>query len=395
MVSPGGKLKPGRRVTIAPGFDAEILEVTERRTRIVRLESELPLDEAIERHGHVPLPPYIERPDASDDAERYQTVFAREKGSVAAPTAGLHFTPELLSPLEPRGVATAEVLLHVGAGTFKPVEVDDPAAHVMHEEWYRVSPESGASDQRPARAPAGACGRSARRPCGRWRPSRRDDGRIRAGEGETRIFIRPGHRFRAVDRMVTNFHLPRSTLIMLVAAFAGYELTMRAYDEAVAAAVPVLFLRRRDGDHLASIAADRSHPRSPPCPPSTSRSSTEDGAARAGVFTTPHGRVDTPAFMAGRHARHRQGARPRRSPRACGAQMILGNAYHLHLRPGDDVVRELGGLHALHGLGRADPHRLGRLSSLLIGGAAHGRRRTASSSAATSTDRCARSRPNP
>jgi S-adenosylmethionine:tRNA ribosyltransferase-isomerase len=234
MVSPGGKLKPGRRVTIAPGFDAESLEVTERRTRIVRLESDLPLEEAIERHGHVPLPPYIERPDASEDAERYQTVFAREKGSVAAPTAGLHFTPELLSALERRGVAAAEIVLHVGAGTFKPVEVDDPSAHVMHEEWYRVSPEAARTinDRRTAGGRAWAVGTTTVRTL---ETVAGDDGRIRGGEGETRIFIRPGHHFRAVDRMVTNFHLPRSTLIMLVAAFAGYELTMRAYREAVAA----------------------------------------------------------------------------------------------------------------------------------------------------------------
>jgi S-adenosylmethionine:tRNA ribosyltransferase-isomerase len=233
MVSPGGKLKPGRRVTIAPGFEAEILEVTERRTRVVRLESELPLDEAIERHGHVPLPPYIERPDVSDDAERYQTVFAREKGSVAAPTAGLHFTPELLTAIAERGVATAEILLHVGAGTFKPVEVDDPSAHVMHEEWYRVSPEGARTinDRRAAGGRVWAVGTTTVRTL---ETAAGDDGRIRDGEGETRIFIRPGHRFRAVDRIVTNFHLPRSTLIMLVAAFAGYELTMRAYREAVA-----------------------------------------------------------------------------------------------------------------------------------------------------------------
>src|SRR5262249_8570692 len=130
MVSPGGKLKPGRRVDIGPGFAVEILEVTERRTRIVRLESESPIEEAIDGFGHVPLPPYIERADAAEDAERYQTVFAREAGSVAAPTAGLHFTTELLAALEARGVARAEVLLHVGAGTFKPVEVEDPAQHV-------------------------------------------------------------------------------------------------------------------------------------------------------------------------------------------------------------------------------------------------------------------------
>jgi S-adenosylmethionine:tRNA ribosyltransferase-isomerase len=233
MVSPGGKLKPGRRVTIAPGFVAEILEITERRTRIVRLESELPIDEAIERHGHVPLPPYIERPDASDDAERYQTVFAREKGSVAAPTAGLHFTPELLAALNARGVATAEILLHVGAGTFKPVEVDDPSSHVMHEEWYRVPPETAQAinERRGAGGRVWAVGTTTVRTL---ETVATDDGRVQSGEGETQIFIRPSHRFRAVDCMVTNFHLPRSTLIMLVAAFAGYDLTMRAYEEALA-----------------------------------------------------------------------------------------------------------------------------------------------------------------
>jgi S-adenosylmethionine:tRNA ribosyltransferase-isomerase len=235
MVSPGGKLKPGRHVRIAPDFAAEILEVTERRTRIVRLESPLPLDEAIDRYGHVPLPPYIERPDASEDAERYQTVFARESGSVAAPTAGLHFTPELLAAVEAKGVARAEVLLHVGAGTFKPVEVEDPAAHLMHEEWYSISSETARAIN--ARRAAGG------RVCAVGTTSVRtlesatgDDGVVHPGgaEGETRIFIRPPYRFRAVDVLVTNFHLPRSTLIMLVAAFAGYELTMRAYREAVA-----------------------------------------------------------------------------------------------------------------------------------------------------------------
>jgi S-adenosylmethionine:tRNA ribosyltransferase-isomerase len=233
MVSPGGKLKSGRRVNIAPGFTAEIVEVTERRTRIVRLESELPLDDAIEQHGHVPLPPYIERPDATDDAERYQTVFAREKGSVAAPTAGLHFTSELLASIARRGVAVAEVLLHVGAGTFKPVEVEDPASHVMHEERYRVSPEAAATinERRAAGGRLWAVGTTTVRTL---ETVVTDDGHVRPGEGETRIFIRPGHRFRAVDRMVTNFHLPRSTLIMLVAAFAGYDLTMHAYAEAMA-----------------------------------------------------------------------------------------------------------------------------------------------------------------
>jgi S-adenosylmethionine:tRNA ribosyltransferase-isomerase len=232
MVSPGGKLKPGRRVDIAPGFSADILELTERRTRIVQLKSDLPLDEAIERFGHVPLPPYIQRSDTTDDVERYQTVFAREAGSVAAPTAGLHFTTELLDRLAARGVARAEVLLHVGAGTFKPVDVDDPAQHVMHEEWYSVSPETArlVNDRRTVGGRVWAVGTTSVRTLESVAGS---DGAIRAGDGETRIFIRPPYVFRGVDRILTNFHLPRSTLIMLVAAFAGYELTMRAYRVAV------------------------------------------------------------------------------------------------------------------------------------------------------------------
>ena len=232
MVSPGGKLKPGRRVDIAPGFSAEILEVTERRTRIVRLHADIPLDDAIERFGHVPLPPYIERPDAPSDAERYQTVFAQERGSVAAPTAGLHFTSELLNALAERGVARAEVLLHVGAGTFKPVEVEDPAEHVMHSEWYSVSEESARliNDRRAAGGRVWAVGTTSVRTL---ETAADDAGRVRAGSGDTNIFIRPPARVRAVDCVVTNFHLPRSTLIMLVAAFAGYDLTMRAYRAAV------------------------------------------------------------------------------------------------------------------------------------------------------------------
>lgn len=235
MVSPGGKLKPGRRVDIAPDFSGEILEVTERRTRVVQLTSALPLDEAIERYGHVPLPPYIDRADAAEDAERYQTVFAQEAGSVAAPTAGLHFTPELLARIAARGTARAELLLHVGAGTFKPVEVDDPAQHVMHEEWYSIPSE--VADVVNARRRAGgrvwAVGTTSVRSL-ESAAAAAAAGTLRAASGDTRIFIRPPYAFRIVDRLITNFHLPRSTLIMLVAAFAGYELTMRAYGEAVA-----------------------------------------------------------------------------------------------------------------------------------------------------------------
>ncbi|HEY4216358.1 MAG TPA: tRNA preQ1(34) S-adenosylmethionine ribosyltransferase-isomerase QueA [Gemmatimonadaceae bacterium] len=232
MVSPGGKLKPGRHVTIAPELSAEILEITERGTRIVKLESSLPLDEAIERFGHIPLPPYIERPDAPEDAERYQTVFARETGSVAAPTAGLHFTADVLDALKSRGVARAEILLHVGAGTFKPVEVDDPAEHVMHEEWYSISPNVAdtINTRRSAGGKSWAVGTTSVRTL---ESAATPDGVVHAGESETRIFLRPPYTFRAVDHLLTNFHLPKSTLIMLVAAFAGYELTMRAYRTAV------------------------------------------------------------------------------------------------------------------------------------------------------------------
>ena len=234
MVSPGGKLRPGRTLHIAPGFDVDILEMTERSTRVVRLRAAIPVDTAIERFGHVPLPPYIARGDADADAERYQTVYAREAGSVAAPTAGLHFTPEVLSAIAARGVARADVLLHVGAGTFKPVEHDDPARHVMHEEEYTVS-EAAARTIAETRARHGqvwAVGTTSARTL---ESAAAASGSVAAGSGATRLFIRPPYEFRAVDKLITNFHLPRSTLLMLVAAFAGYDLAMRAYGEAVRA----------------------------------------------------------------------------------------------------------------------------------------------------------------
>ena len=232
MVHPGGKLKPGRVVHIVPGFDVRILEITDRRTRVVQLVTELATEDAIERYGHVPLPPYIGRADAPADAERYQTVYARQTGSAAAPTAGLHFTPGLLDELAARDVRRVDIVLHVGAGTFKPVEVDDPVEHVMHEEWFEI-PERAAAALNETRRAGGkiwAVGTTSARTL---ESAVREDGSFAAASGETRLFIRPGFRFRAVDRLITNFHLPRSTLLMLVAAFAGYDLAMRAYKEAV------------------------------------------------------------------------------------------------------------------------------------------------------------------
>jgi S-adenosylmethionine:tRNA ribosyltransferase-isomerase len=232
MVQPGGKLHPPRVVHIAPGFDVRIVEITERRTRIVQLLVDGDPRAAIEKHGHVPLPPYIERGDAADDAGRYQTVYANQSGSVAAPTAGLHFTPELLRAVEERGARIADVTLHVGAGTFKPVDVDEIDKHEMHEEWFEVSEQtaSAANATRAAGHAIWAVGTTTLRTL----ESALDaDARIRAGSGETRIFIHPPYIVRSVDRLITNFHLPRSTLLMLVAAFAGHEMIKKAYDAAV------------------------------------------------------------------------------------------------------------------------------------------------------------------
>ena len=233
LVSPGGKLRPGRTMTVAPGFDVEILEQTERRTRIVRLcVAGGDIESAIERHGHVPLPPYIARPDTALDAERYQTVYAAERGSVAAPTAGLHFTPSLLDEIARRGVERVNLVLHVGAGTFKPVEVDDPAQHVMHEEWFEVTDATARAltETRERGGAIWAVGTTATRAL---ESTARDGVAFAPTRGDTRIFIRPPYTFHGVDKLITNFHLPRSTLLMLVAAFAGYDLTMRAYREAI------------------------------------------------------------------------------------------------------------------------------------------------------------------
>ena len=231
MVQPGAKLKPGRVVTVAEDFTVVVEEPTDRGTRVVRLQAADP-GAAIARSGHIPLPPYIARDDAASDAERYQTVYAREEGSVAAPTAGLHFTPELLDRLAAMGVARADVLLHVGAGTFKPVDVEDPAEHVMHTEWYDVSAATAARLEATRAAGGRICavGTTALRTL---ETIHGPDGRFRAGQGDTDIFIRPPHRPTGADLLITNFHLPRSTLLMLVAAVAGYDLMRHAYDVAV------------------------------------------------------------------------------------------------------------------------------------------------------------------
>ncbi|GAB4470528.1 MAG: tRNA preQ1(34) S-adenosylmethionine ribosyltransferase-isomerase QueA [Burkholderiaceae bacterium] len=191
---------------------------------------------ALERHGHVPLPPYIAHPDDAEDAARYQTVYAARPGAVAAPTAGLHFTPALLERLRARGVEYAYVTLHVGAGTFQPVRVERVRDHTMHGEWYEIDDAAAAAIDRALaeRRRVTAVGTTSLRALESAASDAPDGARVRSGARETRLFVTPGFRFRVVDRLITNFHLPRSTLLMLVTAFAGIERIRSAYAHAIA-----------------------------------------------------------------------------------------------------------------------------------------------------------------
>jgi S-adenosylmethionine:tRNA ribosyltransferase-isomerase len=224
-------LKPDQTVILE---DGSVLRMLDRHDALFRLalESAEPMLDLLERIGHMPLPPYVDRPDESSDRERYQTVYAREAGAVAAPTAGLHFDEAMLQALPERGVETAFVTLHVGAGTFQPVRVENIEDHVMHSEVAHV-PEATVAAIERSRARGGrviAVGTTSVRSL----ESASRGGRVHPFRGETDIFIRPGYRFETVDAMITNFHLPESTLIMLVSAFAGHANVMAAYREAVA-----------------------------------------------------------------------------------------------------------------------------------------------------------------
>jgi S-adenosylmethionine:tRNA ribosyltransferase-isomerase len=216
-------------------FEGAQAQVCGREGEFFVLAFDRPILDYLERHGEVPLPPYITHEAVGEDEARYQTVYAREPGAVAAPTAGLHFDEALLAALRDRGATIASITLHVGAGTFQPVRVDDVAEHVMHAEWYRIGEEAVAAIAR-ARALGGrviAVGTTALRALESAAAASRD-GALQAISGETRLFIVPGYRFRVVDRLVTNFHLPKSTLLMLVSAFAGVDTIRAAYAHAVA-----------------------------------------------------------------------------------------------------------------------------------------------------------------
>jgi S-adenosylmethionine:tRNA ribosyltransferase-isomerase len=235
LVRPGRKIGVGERLYFGENDELQA-EVVARGTfgeRTLRFDPVVDFFAAIERIGHVPLPPYITRADSKEDRERYQTVFARERGSVGAPTAGLHFSQEILDRLRRQGVETAEITLHVGLGTFQPVRVERVEDHKLHRERYSISPVAAEAINRAMRDQRRiiAIGTTTVRTLESC--ALRTGGTIEAGAGEADIFICPGFRFRVVNALLTNFHLPQSTLLMLVCAFAGRDRILRAYEHAV------------------------------------------------------------------------------------------------------------------------------------------------------------------
>jgi len=236
LARPARKLAAGDRLRLGETLDAEIVTRGEGgEVELVFEHAGAALDMAIAREGEIPLPPYIagKRPADARDASDYQTIFAAQEGSVAAPTAGLHFTPELLARLAAAGIGRESVMLHVGAGTFLPVAAGDTSGHKMHGEWAELSERTAAAinDTRDRGNRIAAVGTTSLRAL---ESAVDEEGQAHAFAGETALFITPGYRFRAVDALLTNFHLPRSTLFMLVAAFAGLETMQRAYATAIA-----------------------------------------------------------------------------------------------------------------------------------------------------------------
>jgi S-adenosylmethionine:tRNA ribosyltransferase-isomerase len=237
LVRPGRKLGVGEKIFFGrePGLQlqAEITRRGEYGERNLRFQPVTDFFEAVEQLGHVPLPPYISRNDRPEDRDRYQTVYARERGSVAAPTAGLHFTQEILAQIRQRGIAIAEITLHVGLGTFQPVRVEEVEQHKMHREAFTIPDEAAGLINRALEEKRRivAVGTTTVRTL--EYAALQGNGRITSGSGEADIFIYPGFQFRVTGALLTNFHLPKSTLLMLVSAFAGRENILRAYEHAV------------------------------------------------------------------------------------------------------------------------------------------------------------------
>ena len=231
LVKPGKKARPGTRLTFGDGsLRAEVLEVVEEGNRLIRFFYEGIFEEVLDRLGEMPLPPYITH--KLEDKNRYQTVYAKYEGSAAAPTAGLHFTEALLQEIREMGVETAFVTLHVGLGTFRPVKVENLSEHHMHSEYYEVTEETAETINR-TKEKGGRVICVGTTSCRTIESAAGEDGRVRAGCGNTEIFIYPGYRFKVLDCLITNFHLPESTLVMLVSALAGREQVLAAYQEAI------------------------------------------------------------------------------------------------------------------------------------------------------------------
>ena len=231
LVKPGKKARPGAKIVFGDGIlTARVLQIVEEGNRLVQFSYEGIFEEILDRLGQMPLPPYITH--ELKEKERYQTVYAKYEGSAAAPTAGLHFTKELLQEIEKKGVVLAHVTLHVGLGTFRPVKVEDVANHHMHTEYYRVNKDA-ADKINAAKARGNRVICVGTTSCRTLESATGTDGILKAGSGWTDIFIYPGYQFRLIDALLTNFHLPESTLMMLVSALAGREQIMAAYEEAV------------------------------------------------------------------------------------------------------------------------------------------------------------------
>ena len=231
LVKPGKKLKPGAKITFGDGrLRAEVLEVVEEGNRLVKFYYEGIFEEILDSLGEMPLPPYITH--KLEDKEMYQTVYAKFDGSAAAPTAGLHFTKELLNKIEEKGIKIASITLHVGLGTFRPVKVDDVNNHHMHTEWYEVNAEA-ADIINETKRNGGRVICVGTTSCRTIESVADENGYMKAKTGETDIFIYPGYKFKVMDGLITNFHLPESTLVMLVSAFAGKENVLSAYETAV------------------------------------------------------------------------------------------------------------------------------------------------------------------
>lgn len=231
LVKPGKKCRPGSRLSFGDGLlKAEVLDVVEEGNRLIRFEYEGIFEEVLDKLGEMPLPPYITH--KLQDKNRYQTVYAKYDGSAAAPTAGLHFTPKLLADIEAKGVKIAYVTLHVGLGTFRPVKEDNILDHHMHSEYYQVS-EEAAKTINETKQNGGRVICVGTTSCRTVESASTEDGMIHAGCDNTEIFIYPGYKFKVLDCLITNFHLPESTLVMLVSALAGRENVLAAYEEAV------------------------------------------------------------------------------------------------------------------------------------------------------------------